>query len=505
MSKKLTALFLVAAVPMALTWSGTASASRPDQGFVFQVNSQADEPDATPGNGTCATSAGRCTLRAAVMESNARAGADRVFLGDGTFSLNRPGAAEDGGDLDISGDITIRGNGPRKTVIQATLEGERVIHVARPAAAPAEPIVELESIAIQGGDAMVGGGIYATGGQLRVVNVQISGNRADRGGGVMVTDSGRLTMNTSTVSGNSADQGAGLFVGVPIQAGGATSHVLTNSTVSGNEADVGGGISNSGWLTLSNVTVTANSAGDGAGVYNGEAVTLHGALVATNAGADCAGSATPFSLGQNLDGDGTCALRAPGDQSAADPLLGRLADNGGTTDTHLPAVNSPAVDTGAGCPAFDQRGVRRPQGPRCDIGAVELEGAPTTPTASRTATPIRTPTGTVTREPTQRPTATRTATRGATTPTATPNPVPATPTAVPGAPRQCAWLTGRVPPAAIMAALADPARVYGWRMLCNPNVPGGLRNLVRTELSIANPSLPYNALYNRLVFKCGCP
>ncbi len=54
--------------------------------------------------------------------------------------------------------------------------------------------------------------------------------------------------------------------------------------------------------------------------------------------------------------------------------LGILTDNGGLTPTHLPEPGSPAID-GAGtmCVADDQRGIARPQGPACDIGAVEVE------------------------------------------------------------------------------------------------------------------------------------
>ena len=58
----------------------------------------------------------------------------------------------------------------------------------------------------------------------------------------------------------------------------------------------------------------------------------------------------------------------------ADPQLAALAGNGGLTQTPLPASGSSVVDAGgvSGCPATDQRGVARPQGPACDIGAVEL-------------------------------------------------------------------------------------------------------------------------------------
>ena len=56
------------------------------------------------------------------------------------------------------------------------------------------------------------------------------------------------------------------------------------------------------------------------------------------------------------------------------PMLGPLANNGGQTQTMLPQAGSPAIDAGndANCPATDQRGVSRPQGVHCDIGAVEL-------------------------------------------------------------------------------------------------------------------------------------
>ncbi|MCB9420636.1 MAG: hypothetical protein H6667_12585 [Ardenticatenaceae bacterium] len=58
----------------------------------------------------------------------------------------------------------------------------------------------------------------------------------------------------------------------------------------------------------------------------------------------------------------------------ADPLLGVLADNGGPTETRALSSGSPAIDAGnnLACPATDQRGITRPQGGGCDIGAYEL-------------------------------------------------------------------------------------------------------------------------------------
>ena len=81
------------------------------------------------------------------------------------------------------------------------------------------------------------------------------------------------------------------------------------------------------------------------------------------------------SQGHNLDSDNTCNLSSVGDLPNTDPLLGPLQDNGGPTETHALLPESPAIDAGdnAACPSTDQRGIIRPQGSACDIGAFELE------------------------------------------------------------------------------------------------------------------------------------
>jgi hypothetical protein len=62
------------------------------------------------------------------------------------------------------------------------------------------------------------------------------------------------------------------------------------------------------------------------------------------------------------------------------PKLGPLQHNGGPTETMALQPGSAAIDqvpkTGAGCTPTDQRGVARPQGPACDIGAYEFTSGP---------------------------------------------------------------------------------------------------------------------------------
>ena len=86
---------------------------------------------------------------------------------------------------------------------------------------------------------------------------------------------------------------------------------------------------------------------------------------------------------QVLEND-TCGFDQATDDVATpnDPGLGTLGANGGPTQTMLPQPESPVIDAipAAACQTgvasgitVDQRGVTRPQGPGCDIGAVEVE------------------------------------------------------------------------------------------------------------------------------------
>jgi uncharacterized repeat protein (TIGR01451 family) len=190
---------------------------------------------------------------------------------------------------------------------------------------------------------------------------------------------GTAILNNSTVSGNgnSAEEGCGIY-----NSGIMT---LTNSTVSGNTTSMmGGGIFNGGLgsrtVTLSNSTVSGNTANTGGGIYSsGGTVTLQNTILAGNVtsgtGPDCYG--TIGTSGYNLIGDTSGCTFSPGtgDLTNIDAKLGPLQDNGGPTETHALLPGSPAIDhiPPGTCPATDQRGVPRPQGGQCDIGAVEMQ------------------------------------------------------------------------------------------------------------------------------------
>jgi hypothetical protein len=77
--------------------------------------------------------------------------------------------------------------------------------------------------------------------------------------------------------------------------------------------------------------------------------------------------------------DASCKVQGGGNL-IMNPKLGPVSNNGGRTLTLLPLLGSPAIDAGenAVCLPLDQRGLPRPvdklyTGPKCDIGAVELQ------------------------------------------------------------------------------------------------------------------------------------
>ncbi|MDH5677552.1 MAG: right-handed parallel beta-helix repeat-containing protein [Nitrospinota bacterium] len=211
-----------------------------------------------------------------------------------------------------------------------------------------------------------GGGIYASMSAVSITDSTISGNSVLAIGGGVYNTGGNVTFTNSTLNGNSASaSGGGLF-------NGAGSVAVINSTISGNSSAVsGGGIYNDALanLALTNVTTTANTGGGVAD--NGGTTILSNTIIANQAtGADCAGTFT--SSGYNIDSDSSCGLGGAGDQPGASLIgMGGLANNGGPTKTHAIGPISVAIDKGSCVKAKDQRGIARPQGPKCDIGAYE--------------------------------------------------------------------------------------------------------------------------------------
>ena len=186
-----------------------------------------------------------------------------------------------------------------------------------------------------------------------------------------------MTATNSTVANNVAGSGAlGTFVGAGIGGDGGGIHssgsadVLTDVTVAGNDAGLagqsGGGMADPG---------------SGGGVYrNGGSLVIRNSLLSANSG----GSGSASNCGGDPVSDGGFNLAfpsagCPAGFAVGDPVLGPLSSNGGPTDTMALGAGSAAVDavpTSSCMSPSDQRGLPRPSGPACDIGAFEVQQTP---------------------------------------------------------------------------------------------------------------------------------
>jgi predicted outer membrane repeat protein len=278
-----------------------------------------------------------------------------------------------------------------------------------------------------------GGALYADeDGDVTVIDSTVDGSDADGPGGAIWTLEGDVTVVGSTLNGNRADDRGGaiggeadvFIINSTIARNAAVAHVaggifsrgnlyIANSTVSNNYAEgQGGGILGGGMVRLEHASILNNTAPVAANVGAGEGLESYASVIGPAKITDIGGQVQPTetncrvdggssSFGYNLATDASCGLNGPDDIVGEDnPLLGPLGDNGGFGETLLPELDSPVldriptdacdlapfedvlhegnqhleglVDDRRALMAKDQRGVDRPQGSACDIGAVEL-------------------------------------------------------------------------------------------------------------------------------------
>jgi hypothetical protein len=345
--------------------------ARSVQAADFSVDTTVDAVDASPGDGICGDATGACTLRAAVMETNALGGADVVMLPAGTYFVDIAG------NLDVTDELRIPGAGAVQTVVKMTGQNngiraqlgarlgitnlaivqERSFSAALVAGPGSE--VEVTGSAITGA---IGGS-----GAMRIVQSTIDASNAYIG----FVFEGTGTVINSTISGGDVRDGGknGCLGAILILLLEGSSLSLVDSTLAFDDIDLGCW----GWWT---------------GIVGSGSLTLSGTIVESSCES---GSLSITSNGHNLDSDDTCNLTDPTDLHT-DALLGPLQDNGGPTATHALLPGSPAIDAippqdctwdddgDPGTPpvplATDQRGIARPQGAGCDIGAFEAVPEP---------------------------------------------------------------------------------------------------------------------------------
>ncbi len=237
-----------------------------------------------------------------------------------------------------------------------------------------------------GTDNYLGGGLYAYG-TVTLHDVTFDSNSARYGGGMENAGPSVSTLTNVTFVDNYAYTDGGAMDNAQ-----GSQPTVTNATFAYNEAvGNGGAISNStNSLVLRNVTLSGNTAAHGGAIVNTNSnPQIYDTIFWGN------GPALPFwyvgtaapTIVDSIVYNG-CPTGAPVCINVInlDPLLAEdvsgnpiLADNGGNTETIAIGATSPAKDAGNAsvgftnaCASTDQRGVTRPQGTACDIGAYEI-------------------------------------------------------------------------------------------------------------------------------------
>jgi hypothetical protein len=236
-----------------------------------------------------------------------------------------------------------------------------------------------------------GGGIFnSVEGSLTITASSFTSNTASSDGGGIDND-GTLTVSACLFANNtSASEGGGIDSSGTIVG-------VTNSTFYGNIAGSrGGGISSTGPVQVTSSTLTGNRAVSGSsgafggGLFDGLPAKLFDTLIAGNyqgpapatSASDIFGNVDSTSAFNLIGSGGGLVNGGSGNQvGVAIVGLGTLADNGGPTQTIALLPGSPAIDTGSNAyvpaGATDQRGLSRIANGTVDIGAFEVQPAPT--------------------------------------------------------------------------------------------------------------------------------
>jgi CSLREA domain-containing protein len=280
----------------------------------FTTNSTADTADVSAGDGICETAPGNgvCTLRAALQEANALAGADTINVAAGTYVLTA-------GELQIGSDMTIAGAGAATTIIDGNANGS-VFRGGSTAVGISGLTIQngsvdastlgggislfagsnasLTDVVVQNNSAGEGGGIYSSNVNLTLTRVAVLNNSTKTSamssqfklGGGIYHSGAILTIVDSTIRGNSAVSAGGLFnMGTATVVGSTISgNTATNDDPLLNSGEGGGGIVNgsgsAGTLTITNSTISGNRAhGHFGGIYNANgSITLNSTTISAN-------------------------------------------------------------------------------------------------------------------------------------------------------------------------------------------------------------------------------
>jgi len=217
-----------------------------------------------------------------------------------------------------------------------------------------------------------GGAIYTYRGAFSGERISLLGNSARYNGGAIFTDRSVMTLTHFTAAYNQGKYG-GVFYND------TTTVTLVNATIYANLATVDGGaiFNDAAPSTIDHLTAVSNHADHyGGALYTIlDAPTVHNSILWGNTaekGAIIIGTASFIETVV----EGGCPVGVSCTHTHdEDPILGAFGNYGGAVSTIPLLTGSAAIDhVTAFCPATDARGIARPQGTACDMGAYESRG-----------------------------------------------------------------------------------------------------------------------------------
>ncbi|MEH1971448.1 DUF4347 domain-containing protein [Nostoc sp.] len=285
---------------------------------------------------------GAGSLRQALLNANATAGADTITFAGSVFTDATPNIISlTSGQLTITDDVTIVGTGASKL----TISGNNAFSVFEITGTGTD--VNIDGLKIANANDVIYGSIFLdSNASLNLTNSTVSDNQGAVGG---IFNRGNLNLTNTTISGNQGSSlGGGVFNTGTLN--------LTNSTVSGNKAYIyrsfnayGGGIFNTGNLKIMGSTVSNNTAyaeglayrfpnpypSYGGGIYNSGIADISGSTISGNGAAD----------GGGVFNDGTFSLtNSTISDNNVDTKGGGIYNNSGTlTLTNDTITNNKAI------------------------------------------------------------------------------------------------------------------------------------------------------------------
>lgn len=232
------------------------------QGAAIRVDTTADQGGSKPNE---------CALREAVIAANTDAPfggckrgeeGDEIILGARTYLLTRSGSGEDlamQGDLDVTGELEIRGAGQDRTTIDASDASDRHFD-GQPGA-----VLELSDLTLDKGslDEFNAGSLHVFQGELKLNRVTVRRSFGPGGSGAIGGNSSDVTIKRSLIERNRADFAGG---GVTAFGGSLTilkSKILNNRSL---EAFGGGVYTNNAAVVIRQSVIEGNRAPEHGGI-----------------------------------------------------------------------------------------------------------------------------------------------------------------------------------------------------------------------------------------------